>query len=112
MMRIKQGADWGRSWPVTVAGAPVTDFSGWDARAQVRASADAPAALWEWKLGGGAGFGTITLADSSITLTHVGADSSSWAWRLGVFDIKVTDAAGRIAFAAQGRTMVIPAVTR
>lgn len=113
MLRIKQGATWGRFWSIQVDGAPVTDFTGWAARAQVRTTPEAvDPALWEWKLGGGAGFGLITLANSGVLLSHAGNDSDPWAWRLGHYDIKVTDAAGRDAFAAEGRAMVIPATTR
>lgn len=113
MLRIEQGADWGRFWSITADGLPVTNFAGWAARAQVRTTAAAAdPALWEWKLGGGTGFGLITLANSGIKLSHAGNDSDPWAWRLGVYDIKVTDAGGRDAFAARGRVMVTPAVTR
>ena len=113
MWRIKQGATQGRSWPVADAsGNLITDFTGWSAAAQIRATPEATEILFEWVLGGAAGKGTITLADSAVTLTQDGDDSDSWTWEAGRYDVKVTDAAGREAFIADGRVMVIPAVTR
>lgn len=112
MMRIKQGAEWGRTWPFQVDGVPVTDFTGWSAKAQVRSSADSDTVLWEWSTNPGTGQGTATLSDSAVTLSHHGEDSSPWAWRSGVYDVRVTDNQGREAFVYEGRVMVIPAVTR
>ena len=108
MWRIKQGATQGRSWPLADAsGQPITDFTGWTAEAQVR-DLENDQLLFDW-VGGG---GEISLAGSAVTLTLDGADSDAWAWRLGLYDVKVTDAGGRAAFVANGRVMVIPAVTR
>lgn len=107
MWRIKQGATQGRSWPIADAsGNPITDFTDWSATAQIR-DLDNDQVLFDWATGG-----DVTLADSAVTLTLDGTDSDGWVWRLGLYDVKVTDATGREAFVADGRVMVIPAVTR
>jgi hypothetical protein len=113
VIRIEQGASWGRSWPISLpSGDPVTDFTGWTAKAQVRETPEATEVLFEWILGGAADKGTITLTGSAVELSHTGDDSDDWLWRLGRYDVKVTNAAGQEAFTARGRVMVIPAVTR
>lgn len=113
MMRIPQGADWGRSWPLyDASGQPITDFTGWSAEAQVRATADSAIVLWEWNSAPAAGQGSITLANGAVELSHAGVDSLAWEWRLGVFDVLVRNSAGKTAYTERGRVMVIPAVTR
>jgi len=105
--RIEQGATQGRSWPLADAsGNPITDFSGWTAAAQIR-DADNAELLFDFAVDG-----EIELSGSAVTLTLDAADSAGWAWRLGLYDVKVTDAGGRSALVARGRVMVIPAVTR
>lgn len=107
MWRIAQGATQGRSWPLADAsGNPITDFTGWSVAAQIR-DLENDQLQFDWATGG-----DTELAGSAVTLTLDGADSSGWAWRLGLYDVKVTDAGGRAAFVARGRVMVIPAVTR
>lgn len=112
MMRISQGADWARFWPLANAdGTPITDWSGWAAAAQVRdIPAEASPVLWSWETGGVQG--TAAFGDGGLTLSHVAADTLGWAWRLGVWDLRVTNPAGKVALADRGRVMVIPVVTR
>lgn len=116
MMRIPQGSDWGRFWPLLDAtGQAVTDFSGWSALAQVRATVDAPdPPLFSWQTDPDTDAfpGTAAFGNGGITLAHKGADSLPWSWRLGVWDLRVTNSSGQIAYTARGRVMVIPAVTR
>lgn len=107
MWRIAQGATQGRSWPLADAsGNPITDFTGWTGAAQIR-DADNDQLLFDFAVDG-----EIELNGSAVTLTLDAADSTGWAWRLGLYDVKVTDATGRAALVARGRVMVIPAVTR
>lgn len=111
MMRIPQGADWGRFWPLANPdGSAITDWTGWTALAQVRDTPGAEPVLWSWATGGTEG--TASFGDGGVTLAHTGADSEAWAWRLGVWDLRVTNSAGKIAYVARGRVMVAPAVTR
>lgn len=110
MMRIEQGADWGRSWPLAQPDGTPFDFTGWAALAQVRATDDDPTVLWSWSTSAGAG--TITFESGAVVLSHKAADSLPWEWRLGVWDLRVVDASDRTALAAGGRVMVIPVVTR
>lgn len=111
MMRIEQGADWGRSWPLNKPdGSAFPDFTGWAALAQVRATAADPTVLWSWSTSPGAG--TITFESGAVVLSHSAADSLPWEWRLGVWDLRVADASDRTALVTGGRVMVIPVVTR
>lgn len=112
MMRISQGADWARFWPLANPdGTPITDWTSWAALAQVRDTpAEASPVLWSWGTTGapgGAAFGA-----GGLTLSHDAADTLDWTWRLGVWDLRVTNPAGKVALAAHGRVMVIPVVTR
>lgn len=113
MMRIEQGADWGRSWPLSNSdGTAITDFTGWTALAQVRATADADDVLWSWSTDPGPNQGSVTFAEGKVTLAHTAADSEAWSWRLGSWDLRVKNAAGQTAFVAIGRVMVIATTTR
>ena len=118
MMRIQQGADWGRFWPLANPdGTPILDWSGWAALAQVRdtPATDSPV-LWSWQTDPDddafAGIAVFGGSPGGITLAHNGADSLPWTWRLGVWDLRVTNPSGQVAFTARGRVMVLPAVTR
>jgi len=107
MWRIAQGATQGRSWPLTDAsGNPITDFTGWTAAAQIRDPENVQL-LFDFAVDG-----EIELNGSAVTLTLDATDSAGWDWRLGLYDVKVTDGGGRAALVARGRVMVIPAVTR
>jgi hypothetical protein len=107
MWRIAQGVTQGRSWPLAdVSGNPITDFTGWTAAAQIR-DVENDELLFDFGIDG-----DIELAGSAVTLSLDAADSAGWAWRLGLYDVKVADGSGRTALVARGRVMVIPAVTR
>lgn len=116
MMRIQQGADWGRFWPLTNPdGAAIADWTGWTALAQVRDTpSETSPVLWSWQTDPDtdAFAGTAEFGAGGVTLAHLGADSLPWTWRLGVWDLRVTNSAGKIALADRGRVMVIPVVTR
>ena len=115
MMRIPQGADWGRFWPLaTASGDPITDWTGWTALAEVRATVDDPAVLWSWQTDpdDDAFAGTAEFGDGGVSIAHKGADSLPWNWRLGVWDLRITNPSGQVAYTARGRVMVVPAVTR
>lgn len=112
MMRISQGADWARFWPLSNPdGSPITDWTNWAAKAQVRVEAlEASPVLWTWETGGTDG--TAVFGDGGLTLSHDAADTLAWVWRLGVWDLRVTNPDGKVALADRGRVMVIPVVTR
>lgn len=115
MMRISQGADWGRFWPLANPdGTAITDWTGWAALAQVRDTPASTEVLWSWQTApdNDAFAGTAVFGNGGVTLAHTGADSASWTWRLGVWDLRVTNPADKVAFVARGRVMVAPAVTR
>lgn len=115
MMRIEQGADWGRFWPLANADAtPITDWTGWAALAHVRETPSSTELLWSWQTDpdDDAFAGTVEFGDGGVTLAHTGADSLPWTWLLGVWDLRVTNPAGQVAFADRGRVMVLPATTR
>lgn len=79
-------------WPLQdAAGVPITDFTGWTAKAQVRTyfgvEADDPATpeietnlLHEF---------TYRYADSGIYLTYTAAETQVWGFLRGVGDVKV-----------------------
>lgn len=115
MMRISQGADWARFWPLANAdGTPITDWSGWAALAQVRETIDAAQPVWSWQTtpDDDAFAGMAEFGDGGLTLSHKAADTLSWTWRLGVWDLRVTNPSDQVALADRGRVMVIPVVTR
>lgn len=106
-LRIYAGDDRPITWPLRAAlgGGPV-DLSGYTARAQVRATPDAAAVLYEWSNA----HGNVRLTDSSVSLLV--DDSDAWTWTDGVYDLHVIDPIGRHEVIAWGRVVVRPGVTR
>jgi hypothetical protein len=109
MMKIKQGVTWARRWPVSdpATGDPL-DMTGWAAKAQVRVSAADTTVLYEWSTDDG----NLDLGNGFLTLSVTPADSLSWDWRRGVYDIFVTNPSNQVALVAEGTAFVDPAVTR
>lgn len=106
-LRIEQGATWSYSWPIDVEGSPV-DLSGWTARGQIRSTVESPDVLHEWT----SDDDTALLTGSAVTLQLTPADTSAWTWSDGVYDVELTDPAGRVARVAQGAVLISREVTR
>lgn len=105
---IEQGTTWIRRWRITdpTSGTP-RDLTEWVARAQIRERIAAAATLYEFT-----GDGIECDDDGYVTLTVTPAESSTWAWRDGVFDVELVDPTGRVARIAQGAVRVSAEVTR
>jgi hypothetical protein len=104
---IPQGADWGFAWPVRDATGGELDLTGWSARAQWRPGYEAdPVFTWSSENG------SITLADSTVTLWLRPADSDGWTAFKGIYDVELTSADGRVTRIAWGEVRVRRQVTR
>lgn len=104
---INQGETWSIIFPVVdVANKPVT-VTGWTAKAQIRGSETA-SVLYEWS----ATFGNIVVGTTTVTLSVPAATSAAWWWTSGLYDLDLTDTAGRIYRIAQGAVRVSPQITR
>lgn len=106
---IYQGDDRPIVWSLSsmVSGAPV-NLDGYTARAQVRDRADSTTVLHEWSTTDGTA--EFSTEDSTVSLLVV--DSDTWTWRSGVYDLHVTDFAGRTEIVDRRPVVVIPTVTR
>jgi hypothetical protein len=103
---IHQGDDRPLTWTLTDAEGQPVNLDGYSARAQVRTKPHAGTVLHEWSTQDG----NAALAESSITLKV--ADSETWDWRGGVYDIHLTDPMGQTEVVVRGTVAIMPAVTR
>ena len=88
---------------------PITNWTGITVHAQVRDRVSSTAVLYEWtSVGPGA---NVTFSGSNVLLA-VPNTSSAWTWLFGYYDVKLTDAAGKIATIAKGHMTIERGVTR
>lgn len=105
---IQQGTSWAISWPITDESGEPMDLSGFTVAAQIRPSHESGEVLHEFTTE----VGNAAVVQSSVMLSLAPAVSSSWSWRNGVYDVELTDPAGRVARIAEGSVVVSPEVTR
>lgn len=98
-------------------GAVITNPTGYTIRAQIRRTATGPV-LFEWNTTPTTGQGTATLtytvgppAVSTTTLTHTGAESTLWTFRLASWDCYLMAPGQEPACLAAGVVRVAPAIT-
>ena len=104
---VQQGDDRPLTWTLAEAdGTSVENLDGYTVIAQVRARPSATTVMHEWSTAEG----TAVLAESSVVLKV--ADSETWTWRSGVYDLHLTDPLGATQVIARGKITLIPAVTR
>lgn len=104
-LTIEQGATFAHGWAVTVDIDGINVDETWTARAQVRRLAEATAVLYE--------FAATVNSDGSVVIGAPGADSSTWDWRRGHYDVKINNADETLPLrVAEGTVTVDPAVTR
>jgi hypothetical protein len=115
---LKQGADITITLTVVdAAGAPITNPSGWTAKAQIR-STPWSSVLFEWNTAGGPGIGSVVLAYDSVeqvstlTLVITRAQSSLFVWTSALWDCFLTNPSGLDACVAEGNVSVTPAITQ
>lgn len=113
---LKQGA--GADVVLTVVdavGQPITNPTGYNARAQVRRTSLGPV-LFEWNSSPTAAQGSATLAyaagQSTVTLSFTDEQSSLWTWRLAQWDAYLTNPAGQATCLAAGVVRIDPQITR
>lgn len=108
-LHLNQGETFRLDIPVLDdAGAPV-DITGMTARAQVRARRADTTAVHEWSTTAG----NLTLASNNITLNVPAATSAAWAWRLGYWDLELTEpATSTTTRLVEGAVVVSPEITR
>ncbi len=108
---IPQGTTWSHSWLVTDDDGEPEDLTvpGWRARAQVRRRPSASTALYEWD--SDTANAELT-EDGMINLTVEPADSRSWLWRRGVYELKLEDPDGSVSQISNGTVHVVRSVTR
>ncbi len=87
---------------------PITDFTGFGVRAQIRDRPQSTVILHEWSLTAG----TITFSGSTMYLTLDGATSSTWEWLHGRFDVELTSPTGDVAFVGDSHVTIKRRTTR
>lgn len=105
---IQQGTTWAVSWPITDDQGSPLDVSGCTVRSQIRPAKDSDEVLHEFSTQ----TGNASAEQNAVTLSVAPAVSSAWTWRNGVYDVELTDPAGRVARIAEGTVTVSPEVTR
>lgn len=104
---IEQGSDQAWQWPVQNGGVDV-DLTEYTLRGQVRKNDKDATVLYEWSTT----LGNATCDAGSFTIFAPAADSSTWVWRKGVYDIELTAPGGSITRVLEGTVEVDPEVTR
>lgn len=107
-LTIPQGTTWGVSWPVVDQSGNPVDLTGWSARSQVRPYVESEQVLHEFS----SAAGDIELSAAHVTLRVSPTESSSWAWRNGVYDVELTSPDQTVYRVAEGRVTVSSEVTR
>lgn len=103
-LRIYPGDDRALTWPVQNDEGTAMDLTGWSALAQVRPMLGGPV-LHEWSTD----TDSIVLGPNGLTLKV--ADSESWSWSGGRYDIHLTDPSGRTQVIARGTVVLDRGVT-
>ncbi|WP_028924182.1 hypothetical protein [Pseudonocardia acaciae] len=127
---IPQGKSWvGPTWALIGEGNTPVSLAGKTARAQIRPTAQDAQVLHEWSSERGNidiredTPVTVTLADgaelvvrtAAIALTVTPRESAAWSWRVGVYDLEVTDTVNPDmvwAVVEESAVRVAPEVTR
>ena len=99
---VDQGSDYARAIPVRDDDDQPVSVAGWSVSGQIRAGHSAPDALVELDL---------AIAGTSILLRISAAASTDWTWRLGRYDIELTDPDGAVTRFAEGAVVVRPQIT-
>lgn len=84
------------------------DFREFTARMQIRRHPRSEAVLAEFSTEAG----QLVIEEHGILLNFDQNETAEWKFRRGVFDIMVTDPAGRTVQVAHGKIFVVPGVTR
>lgn len=109
---IEQGTSWSIVFPIVDAnGEPITDLSGWHARAQIRRTTSDPVALFEWSTASNSA-GRIELENGRCALILRPDQSSAWTWRRAVYDLELIAPNGDVWRPVGGRVWLRPEVTR
>lgn len=101
-LKIKQGADFARAWPITDqdTGEPM-DLQGATAKAQVRRDGVLLADLAP----------TINADAHQIEINVTADASAAWTWTFGLFDLFLTTSDGATYAIVEGNVELIPAVS-
>ncbi len=108
-LKIEQGTNYRKPFVMKRDGTPV-NFTGCTARMQVRESVDSADILLELTTENG-GI-EIEGAEGKVTLVFKPDDTVDKAWRMGVYDVEITDSNGDVTRFLQGVITVSPEVTR
>jgi hypothetical protein len=106
---IKQGTSWGWEWDILDpnTGDPL-DLTDWTVKGQVRESFDSPSVLYEWSTEAG----NAIVSTGKVEVVVNPDVSAAWTWRVGRYDIELTNPAGKVARISQGSVKVSREVTR
>lgn len=89
-------------------GVPITNFTGYTVKAQVRERVESATVLHEWSTA----LGTVTTSGSKLVLAVAGTTSTAWTWTHGRYDVELTNPLGKVARVAEGHITVSREVTR
>lgn len=103
-LKIKQGADYQRSIPILDQMDQPTPEPGWTVTGKIRDSL-APNSTLLHTL-------DVTISGTNVLLRVPAATSSAWTWRLGRYDVELTDTNGIVLDFLEGAVVVYPEATR
>jgi hypothetical protein len=105
---INQGETCSFTFPVfDGSGDPLT-VDGWTAKAQIRRYPHSVPVFYEWS----ADNNNIVVSGTSVTLQLPAADSASWTWNNGYYDLYLYDPDSTPTRIAEGAVRVSSEVTR
>lgn len=100
---VEQGTTWNWGWQVTFNGDPID--ASWTCRSQVRAQKSSTTVLHE--------FTTEVNAEGVALISVTPAESTSWTWVFGYYDVEVVSPDELVVLrVSQGTVKVDPEVTR
>jgi hypothetical protein len=103
-LKVKQGADYQRSFPILDATNQPQTAVGWTVAGQIRDGL-APTAVLLHTL-------DVTISGTNVILRVPATTSRAWTFRLGRYSVELTDSNGAVVDFLEGAVVVYPETTR
>jgi hypothetical protein len=106
-LRINQGETYQVAIPVLDEDGDPVSLSGVTAKAQAR-SLDDDSLLHEWTVANSG----LAFDEHKVVVKVPAATSSAWTWRIGRYDLELTDGSSNVTRLVEGYVLVKPEVVR
>ena len=104
-LRIKQGSDGGRQWPIYNTDGTPFNLTGYTVKSQIRSLSGN--LLHEFSTS----LGNAVIAGNTITLTWTHTQTTGWRWEEGRYDLEITSPGGAVTPIDKGFVTVSKEVT-